>query len=242
MHARIRAELEARIRSGEWQPGTRLPTEAELRREYGVSRITVQRAVGDLAQAGLVVRYRGRGTFVARVASEQNLLRFTNLLAEGPELHGRHRVEEARVVPAGDVDFDLPGVALDAPVIWLRRVKLDPDERPAAVERQAVPFHVAPHLLDEPLEDLTTLAYFRRRGVPVSRARMYVEPLVLSSELAAALDREPGQAVFRLRRIVWSESGHLVEADLIVLAADDLRLYVEHDLSPSSDTGPGEHA
>lgn len=59
------ALLRERIARGTLAPGQRLPSEAELGTEYRVSRITVRKAVGTLAEENLVVRSQGRGTFVA---------------------------------------------------------------------------------------------------------------------------------------------------------------------------------
>ncbi len=59
------ALLRERIARGTLAPGQRLPSEAELGTEYRVSRITVRKAVGTMAEENLVVRSQGRGTFVA---------------------------------------------------------------------------------------------------------------------------------------------------------------------------------
>ena len=64
LHAQLLASLRARLWAGEWSPGSLLPAEAELCREYGVSRITVARALAELAREGAVQRQRGRGTTV----------------------------------------------------------------------------------------------------------------------------------------------------------------------------------
>ncbi|MQA08175.1 MAG: GntR family transcriptional regulator [Pseudonocardiaceae bacterium] len=231
LHAQIRADLEARIRSGEWPPGTRLPTEAELQRAHGVSRVTVQRALRDLVNAGMVRRFRRRGTFVAPGAGEENLLRSVNLLAEGEDHRGPHRVVDARVIAARDADVELAEIDKDSPIIRLERVKLDKQDRPVATETHYVPFHVAPHLLDEPLEDLVTLTYYRRNDIPIARARMYVDPIALTPELAALFDRQPGAAVFRFRRVLWLDSGALAEMASFVLA-EDTHFYVEQTYPP----------
>jgi GntR family transcriptional regulator, histidine utilization repressor len=62
---RIRADLERRIRSGEWPPGFRIPTEFDLMAQYGCSRMTVSKAIGALVQIGLVERRKRAGSFVA---------------------------------------------------------------------------------------------------------------------------------------------------------------------------------
>ena len=62
---RIGAEIEARIASGEWQPGHRIPFEHELVAHYGCARATVGKALTALVRAGLLERRRKAGTFVA---------------------------------------------------------------------------------------------------------------------------------------------------------------------------------
>ncbi|MET0246276.1 MAG: GntR family transcriptional regulator [Sphingomonas sp.] len=66
IEARIHAEIEARIRSGEWAPGTRIPYEHELVARHGCARATVNKALTRLAREGLIERRRRAGSFVAR--------------------------------------------------------------------------------------------------------------------------------------------------------------------------------
>jgi len=64
-HQQVYRALEREIRTGRWRRGERLPSEAELVTRFGVSRITVGRAVRDLQVEGLVERRVGSGTYVA---------------------------------------------------------------------------------------------------------------------------------------------------------------------------------
>ena len=66
IEAHIRTQIEARIRSGEWAPGTRIPFEHELVAEHGCARATVNKALSRLAREGLIERRRRAGSFVAR--------------------------------------------------------------------------------------------------------------------------------------------------------------------------------
>jgi GntR family transcriptional regulator of arabinose operon len=63
-YQQVYSALEREIQAGQWKEGDRLPSEADLVRQYGASRITVGRAVRDLQRAGLVERRAGSGTFV----------------------------------------------------------------------------------------------------------------------------------------------------------------------------------
>jgi GntR family transcriptional regulator len=65
MTAQVAADIEADIDSGTIAPDTRLPTELELAEQYGVSRVTVRRAIALLREQGKVVTVHGRGTYAA---------------------------------------------------------------------------------------------------------------------------------------------------------------------------------
>lgn len=236
LHQRIRSDLETRIRSGEWPPGTVIATEAQLREQYGVSRSTAQRALRDLAQAGLVVRRPRIGTVVAQTATEENLMRWTNLMAEGPELHGDHQVLDAGVLPAADTGVHLPGLSPEAAVIRMRRIKQDGGGRHVGIEIAAIPFEVAPRILEEDLGPLTTLAYFHRTGVPVSRARMYVEPAIATGDDAGLIDCAAGDALFRIRRETYLRDGTIAEVFASLLLPDTVRLYVEQSVASPTAT------
>ena len=59
LYVQLMEEVEKSIRSGEYKPGDRLMTEAEMAKKYGVSLITVRKAIGSLTEKGLVVRKQG---------------------------------------------------------------------------------------------------------------------------------------------------------------------------------------
>jgi len=69
LYQQLLNDIRARIASGEWQPGTRLPTEAELASELSVSRVTIRQALSAAVDANLVIRIPGKGTYVAQVAN-----------------------------------------------------------------------------------------------------------------------------------------------------------------------------
>jgi GntR family histidine utilization transcriptional repressor len=82
LHARIRAEVEARILSGDWKPGHRIPTETELMVRYGCSRMTVNKAMASLAATGLISRNRRAGTVVARPRMHSAVLNIPDIRAD----------------------------------------------------------------------------------------------------------------------------------------------------------------
>ncbi|HWL86806.1 MAG TPA: GntR family transcriptional regulator [Polyangiaceae bacterium] len=68
-HAQVYAALRREIQAGRWVRGERLPSEAELVRRFGASRITVGRAMRDLQERGLIERRAGSGSYVKSAAA-----------------------------------------------------------------------------------------------------------------------------------------------------------------------------
>src|SRR3954447_7985854 len=65
LYAQLERILHARIASGQWAPGQRIPSENELNRLFGLSRMTVRGVLTKLVADGLLVRVPGKGTYVA---------------------------------------------------------------------------------------------------------------------------------------------------------------------------------
>ncbi|MFE6282179.1 GntR family transcriptional regulator [Streptomyces sp. NPDC057877] len=231
LYVRIRREIETRIRAGDLPRGTRLPTELDLSARYGVSRATAQRVLNDLADAGLAVRRRRHGTFVADVTRQINLLNFVTPTTAAQGVPGRHEVVSARIVRAADALLDLPGAAPDTAVVELVRRKLDVREVPQSVERHVVLFAVAPDLLDENLEDLVTLPYLQGRGVPVDSIRLYLDPVVLDERDAALLGSEVGTPALLRRRELRVGDGSTVEAVTTLVRPGTAEFFLELPVS-----------
>ncbi len=92
--------LREQIQQGRFKPGALLPAERELMQQYGLSSITVKRALGDLAREGWIYRKAGKGTFVKRDKLEERLARLTSF---AEEMKNRQIVPEYRLQRAGPI-------------------------------------------------------------------------------------------------------------------------------------------
>ena len=81
-YKQIRPDIERRILTGEWPPGHRIPFEHQLMVRYGCSRMTVSKALSELAQADLIERRRRAGTFVRRPQHLSAVLTIADIRAE----------------------------------------------------------------------------------------------------------------------------------------------------------------
>jgi DNA-binding GntR family transcriptional regulator len=227
LYLQIRRGIEEKIHTGALAPGARLPTEKDLRAQYGVSRATAQRVLNDLAGAGLAVRRRRRGTFVAHVAPQINLLNFAAPEIAEKGIPGRHEVISARIARADDAILPLPGAEADTAVVELVRLKLDVQERPHAVERHVILFSIAPDLLDEDLEELVSMRYYRSRGTPIDMIRVYLDPVSLGAYDAELLDSEVGTPALMRRRESRAYDGSGVEVVATVIRPGSAQFFVE---------------
>ena len=108
LHSQIIADVEARILGGQWPPGHRIPYEHELTELYGCSRMTVSKALTQLARAGLIERRRKAGSFVMRPFGQSALLEIRDVAS------GRRRARTTlwfRGAGAGEApgETDRPG-------------------------------------------------------------------------------------------------------------------------------------
>jgi GntR family histidine utilization transcriptional repressor len=93
IEAHIRGVIEDRIMSGAWNPGDRVPAEHELMVEFGCSRMTVNRALSALADAGLIERRRRAGTVVARPKRQMAAIAIPDIEAQVVASGASYRLE-----------------------------------------------------------------------------------------------------------------------------------------------------
>ncbi len=142
LYAQVRQTLEERIGSGALQEGDFLPPEPQLCAELGVSRITLRRAVGELCEAGLLVRQQGRGTVVARRKVPLTLVSLSGF-ADAFDVPGRalrHVILEAApeaadppaeaILGAAPLARLLRLITLDGRALTLETLLFDPERLP----------------------------------------------------------------------------------------------------------------
>jgi GntR family transcriptional regulator, histidine utilization repressor len=107
-YARIKQFLKQGLADGQWPPGALMPSEAELVTRFGVSRMTVNRAIRELQAEGMLERTQGVGTFAARLHRVSSQLTLQDLHEE-IEARGHHHQAQVHRQQA-----EKPGAALAA--------------------------------------------------------------------------------------------------------------------------------
>lgn len=207
-------DIVAQIRSGVLKPTEQLPSEPDLAKQYGVSRMTVRQALDLLMTDDLVSRRQGSGTFVrehARTGRRLNRLRtFADELGDAGDAIGS-RVLRAEVTrPDDEVAAALQLEPGDS-VHRLTRVRLVRGA-PAALQDAWVPYAVAPGLTRDPLVDGSLYRTLTERyGVELRWADQSMTATVLGDSEASMLEVEPGGAVLCGVRTTYSNADRPVE-------------------------------
>jgi len=136
--------LRQRIRSRQYRPGHRLPSESELASELGVSRATLRTALARLAAEGLIIRRQGDGTYVNERLEEVNtslggMLDFWRLIESGgyqPTIHTISITQRMAI----EQEAEALAITADAPVLSLIRLFLA-DDRPFILAMNVIPLH-----------------------------------------------------------------------------------------------------
>jgi GntR family histidine utilization transcriptional repressor len=92
-YAQVKQYLKTELSQGRWPPGALMPSEAELVAQFGVSRMTVNRALRELQTEGLVDRVQGVGTFAAALHRVSSTLTIRDLHEEIVSRGHEHRAE-----------------------------------------------------------------------------------------------------------------------------------------------------
>ncbi len=239
-YLRVADDLRDRIRRGEWAQGDRMPSRAQLAREYGVGRNVTQRAVDLLIVEGLVEGRAGSGTFVRRPRERRRMVRAGGVGGGGPfrpgllEVGGDARWEnhsQARIpAPAGIAarlaiaEGDLCVRTAYEFLVDRQPVQLSESWEPMALTDET------PVLLPElgPLAGKGVIERMLSIGIRVGSALEIPRPGRATAAEAALLGICAGDLLLHIERTYYADDGRPVEtADITV---PDVRWEIAYEI------------
>jgi GntR family histidine utilization transcriptional repressor len=93
LYEQVKQDILSRIASGEWASGSKVPSEHALMDQFGISRMTVHRALRELSEKGVIERFQGIGTFVAAPQQRSDLISIRDIADEIESRGHAHRAE-----------------------------------------------------------------------------------------------------------------------------------------------------
>jgi GntR family transcriptional regulator len=210
LYLQLQAAVRDAVRAGTLKPEDALPSERDLARQLGISRVTVRKAIQGLVEDGLLEQRWGSGTYVsARMHVEQALSRLSSftddMMARGhkPSATLLHR----STGPASPKESMALGLSPGHAVSRIHRLRLA-DGVPMAIEHAVVPARFLP----DPQEVETSLyAVLVARGFAPARALQRLHAVQLDEEQAALLQLRPGAPGLYIERRSFLRGGEPIE-------------------------------
>jgi GntR family transcriptional regulator len=214
LYRQIKSLITQSLISGEWGPGSVIPSEIDLARRYAVSQGTVRKAINELAAENLLVRHQGKGTFVSSHTEETRRYYFTRIAPD--------RGERALPVPEllefrrGKADARTAarlGVGGGTTLLVLKRL-LRAAGRPVILETSRLPAGLFRGLTAEVLAQRGALLYSTFEevlGIRVLKAEESIKAVRADAEAAARLGVEEGSPLLSVERVALTYGDRPVE-------------------------------
>ncbi len=212
LYYQIREDIRNKIQGKEYPPNSMIPTEAELCEIYGVSRVTVRRAVLDLVKEGLLNRGKGKGTFVAEnygVTFMNGIQSFTQELL-GLNMRPSARLLSCKIRKADRMLQKNLNLEEGETVVTISRLRLVDDE-PCMVEVMNFPHKFLPGIEKE---DLTQSIYGLLKSkyqLELIKAREVMEPIIVGEYESKLLQLPMPTAGLRTYRLSRDENDRIIE-------------------------------
>ncbi|HRQ22066.1 MAG TPA: GntR family transcriptional regulator [Anaerolineales bacterium] len=213
LHYQLKQHLLEKIESGEWKSNDLIPSEQELQDTFGLSRITVRQALSDLVYEGLLIRERGRGTFVAppkMTHSPDDRRSLTEFMLEQGITPGWKVIEKGFVEANKEVAANLK-LPHKTRVYRIRRLRLAADE--AIGQHTAyLTESVSSQINEANLLEGGSLNYISHiPQMTTSHATRSIEAVAASDLDVKLLHMTLGSPVLMIQRVVTSASGEPLE-------------------------------
>jgi GntR family transcriptional regulator len=202
LHQQISSWIRGEIESGALEPDARLPSENDLARRFGVSRVTVRRSLQTLEADGLIYRRQGLGSFVSVEPVPQGLVRLTDFAQDMARagLRASSRVLHRANEPCPPAVAERLGVESESTVLRLDRLRLG-DGEPLALDRTWIPPYYAQLLEGYDLDRETLYRLLEREyGIPALSARYRITSAAADGEEARALRVLPRSPLLVIER------------------------------------------
>lgn len=211
LHQRILRDIEGKILSGEWAPGSRLPTEHDLCDVYACSRMTVNKVLTQLAAAGLIERRKRAGSFVLQPRSQAAVLDVHDVRTEVEAL-GRSYAYQLLASDARDATEDWPDV--DGGSVRMVEALHLAAGRPFCFERRLISLLAVPEAAVADFAETPPSTWLLLQ-VPWTVAEHRIRAIGADEAVASVLGISLGAPCLEMERRTWNVQGPVTLASMI---------------------------
>lgn len=237
LHFQINNDLREAIKAGTWGVGELFPNDKQLMEKYGVSSVTVRRAVAELVHEGLLERVPGKGTFVKRVIMEEVRGRLTGFFEEmrAKGVHPSAEILQAVAVDSSRDYRDLPQLKVfkETKLMMMERVH-KMDDQPVIFIRSFLPFHIGSQLVNYDLCNRGFYEVFEEElGILVDEAEQVISTALAEPKQAKVLQIPTKTPLLIVERTTYA-SGNPIEFAINAYRSDryKYRVHLHRDKRP----------
>jgi GntR family transcriptional regulator len=204
-YVQIAEGLIAQIESGALCPGEQLPPERELSENFGVTRMTLRRALRILDEQGLIIRKHGIGTYIAEPKIDRKMevvFRFSSDMQQRGFKPRAMLINFEQIMAESSMSKDLM-VPISTQIYSILRLR-SINHEPVMLESYLIPVPRFPRLDQYDLENRSIYEILEYEyGVPIARARQSFEPVIAADFEARLLDISVGDALMMEKRLSY---------------------------------------
>lgn len=215
------------IESGELKDGQQLPTEVELCSLFGVSRVTIRKALDDLALQGYIVKKHSKGSFVRFGTSNMclnNLYGFTDEMAHRG-LSATAQLIQLSLENAGSFIATKLNIAEQSKVYIIERLRIVENE-PMAIEKMVLPYFYCPDMGKQDLSQSVYRLLEHKYGLRLAKADEILEASLAEKREADILAIPKKAPVLRIERIGYLANHVPLEYTVSIYRGDKYKFYV----------------
>jgi len=230
LYGQVKSVLEKRIRGDEWPEDFKVPSEESLAQEFGVSSLTVRRALRELQNEGMLIRIQGRGTFVVGPRVQCAIFDLPDVSEEIALNGGVHTSE---VLFLGEVASTSPFATMlalggSSPIYHSRLLHRE-DGTPIQLEDRFVNAAFAPAYLEQDFTLITPHSYLLRE-TEVTHVDNVIKAIRVDDDCRRVLEIDANQPCLLLDRRTWA-AGVPVTRSRFIYPGDRYRLRSSHEAS-----------
>ena len=192
------------IKSGKWQLNQRIPSEEELCKKHGVSKVTVRQAINNLASDGYLMKIQGKGTFVVSALPVVGLAMKTQLTEE---IFGKEEKAEKEVLFKGikEPSPDIRAYLKTTDRIYQFLCRRTVNGEPAYLDESFIPYQMLPEIEHLDIIHNSLYSVLQEKAMKkIFRAVQTMEVLPVEGYLARFLDLKEGIPVLAVHRLLFS--------------------------------------
>lgn len=226
----FRDVLRSRILQGDLAIGEKLPTEAEFGDQFGISRIVVREALGDLVRSGLIYKIRGQGAYVSARERDEDFVSTVLGFSDEMERKGltvRTRVLAQELRESSSAEAHALGLAPGHQVVAFKRLR-SVDGTLRLLVDTVVPADLAPGLHKLRMEDRSLYDVLRRQyGLRIVRAERWIDAVLPDAPTRALLETDATEPLLRIESIAYAANGRPLEYYHALHRCQSSRLHVK---------------